>query len=155
MADAGSSYVLGLIVTGMTIYGRTVPGRPVAEAFDDESERIIIRARAAAPDKEGWDEAERVLKGAWTKMADDDLERHRELLDRITDRDWDDLEAEEQREALEQRPSVLTLADVRIFSSGASSAVEVAFLRVSLSHVAAWWLLPSAEDGTASFTHPS
>jgi hypothetical protein len=137
LADSGSTYVVGLLAGGMTIYGRT------------------STSRAAAEDPTGWDEVAEVVAGAWAQRLEDRQEKRRELIDRLGGREWDELDLEEQREAIEDRPRFLTLADTRIFAPGASEAIEVATLRIPLGAIAAWWLVPTNEDGTASFTHPS
>lgn len=57
------------------------------------------------------------------------------------------------REAIENRTTSLTLADVKVFPPG-SLRIEVPLMRVRIAEVAAWWLIPTDAEGKASFSHP-
>jgi hypothetical protein len=69
-ADAGATYVLGLVVSGVTIYGRTSTELPLAAALDEENEGAIRRARNASEDESGWGQAQETLRGAWARSAE-------------------------------------------------------------------------------------
>lgn len=154
LASAGSTYVLGLVVGGMTVYGRTSTARPLAEALDAEHERFVVRAREASDEPERWNEASARVAGIWTQRFEEDEADRQELVERLSDRAGDELTHEEEREVIEDRPQNLTLVDARVFPPGASQSLEVEVLRVPLASIGAWWPIPTDEDGQASFSHP-
>ncbi len=154
LSSAGSTYVLGLLVGGMTVYGRTSTARPLAEALDAEHDRFVIRARKASDEPDRWNEASARVAGIWTQGFEEDEAEHQELVERLSDRAVDELTPEEQRELVEDRPQILTLVDARVFPPGASRHLEVEVLRVPLASIGGWWLIPTNEDGKAAFAHP-
>jgi hypothetical protein len=150
LADAGSTYTLGLLVNGMTIYGRTISPKQLATLLDEENVRMAERWKATgAP---GWDEAGEKIRGLWEKSFEEYQAERRMLVEHTTG-DVDDLPEEIGRMVIRGQGMSVTLSDVHVFSPG-SPGFELPFLRVRLSMVAGWWLVPSDEHGRASFEHP-
>jgi hypothetical protein len=154
LASAGSSYVLGLLVGGMTVYGQTSTDRPLAESLDAEHERFVARSRKFSNEPELWDEVSARVAGMWTQGFEEDESERQEMIERLSDRTFEELTQEEKREVIQDRPQNMTLVAVRVFPPGAAQHLEVDVLRVPLASIDAWWLIPTDEDGKASFTHP-
>jgi hypothetical protein len=82
MADTGATVTVGLLVNGMTIYGRTARRKEVAKALDKENVGIGRRGRAGGG--VGWAEAEEKLNGLWTRGVEEDEAEDRLLAEHIT-----------------------------------------------------------------------
>jgi hypothetical protein len=114
-AFVGDAYMLGMLVSGMTVYGRTTSPVELLERINEENAKMVARGRAQGA--ESW--------------SDQDI-----------------------RKAIEDGDTSVTLADATVFPPG-SPGYEVPLLRVRLSQVAGWWLVPTDAEGKASVTHPS
>ena len=134
LASVGARHMLGLLVNGMTVYGRAEsPGAVFAE-LDAENARMIERARATGAS--GWhDEAVEEIEGQWTRAFEEDEREDRELMERAEGKDLDDMPEPDIREAIEHRMTTMTLADVNVFRRG-SPRFDVPVMRVRIAQVA-------------------
>lgn len=147
----GTTYVLGLLANGMTIYGRTVSAREMATMLDAENERMF--ARSSTEERGRQTNASEQIRNLWTTAIEKQEAEERELVVH-TPGDIDELPEELGRKIIRGRQSALTLRDVRVFPPG-SPSFEVPLLRVRLSTVSGWWLVSTDEDGHATYAHPT
>jgi hypothetical protein len=150
-ADTGATFSLGLLVNGMTIYGRTASRREVARALDDENARMIERSRASGGS--GWDEAEETIKGQWMRNVEEAAAEERLLVEHTTG-DLHAVPEEIARMIIRSRETTITLTDVHVFTPG-DPRFELPLLQIRLATVAGWWLVPTDEHGTVAYRHPS
>jgi hypothetical protein len=153
LAPSGASYMLGLLVNGMTIYGRTVPTKDFGAAIDAQNETWIARGRTAS-EAEGWDTAADTILGIYASKADEDEERRRDLIERSAGVEYDELPEEDLRLDLKLRLTHITLAEVNVFPAGGAH-FTLPLIRISIAQVAGWWLVPVDEDGNGTITHPA
>jgi hypothetical protein len=147
----GFGYRVGLLVSGMTVYGRAVSPVEVAKAIDAEHARGITRGRAAGG--EHWDEVALKMEGALTKQAEKKERERQELIERNPPASDGEMSEEDARRSIRDNATTLNLVDAHVYTGGGLH-YTVPLMTVQLSHAAAWWLLPSDEHGNASFSHP-
>jgi hypothetical protein len=112
-------FFVGLLVNGMTVYGRAVSGRDSAEAFDAEVARTVERWKKADPGKD-WTSVEAKLARGWTQKFEEDVRQHDELVERnLGKADVDAMSDDDARQTIQDRPAVLTLAEAKVFPPGA------------------------------------
>ena len=151
--DTSSGYMVGLLVNGMTLYGRIESPREFYALLDVENATIVERGRAVNADS--WpDDVAAKLEGTWARHFDEDLAKHRTLVERNADGDFEDMSEEDMRSSIADDPTTLTLAEVYIYPPG-DTLFQVPLMRVNRSHVAAWWPVPRDAAGSARFAHPS
>lgn len=152
LADTSSGYMVGLLVNGMTVYGRIESPREFYALLDVENAAIVERGRAANP--ESWSEdvvAEFI--GMWVRRYDEHAAKHRALVERNANVDFEEMSDEDMRSTIADDPATITLAEVNVFAP-AAARLQVPVMRVSVLHIAAWWPVPRDADGNARFTHP-
>jgi hypothetical protein len=147
----GTTHVLGLLANGMTIYGRTVSPREMATMLDAENERMF--ARSSTEERGTQTNASERIRNLWTTAIEKQEADEWELVSH-TSGDIDELPEELGRKIIRGQQSTLTLEDVRVFPPGCPAFV-VPLLRVRLSTVSGWWLVPTDKDGHATYTHPT
>lgn len=147
----GPTYMVGLLVNGMTIYGRTADPMRMAEAVDAENVRWGERAKSATG-REGWDEYSQKVATMWADRLKTAEEEESVLVEHMTV-DLDELPEEVARKVIRAREQDLTLADAKVFPQGAAP-FEVPLLRIQLAQVSGWWLLPTDAEGRATYSHP-
>lgn len=147
----GPTYVVGLLVNGMTIYGRTADPMRMAEAVDAENARWGQRAKAATG-REGWDEFSEKVGTMWTDELKKTEEEQRMLIEHMAV-DLDELPEEVARKVIRAREEDLTLADAKVFPPGAAP-FDVPLVRIRLAQVSGWWLVPTDAEGRATYSHP-
>lgn len=145
-----TGYYVGLLVNGMTAYGRVSSDRAIAEVLDAENARAVARWKERDPT---WSEVEDEFKDRWTRQIDEEEREHRELVERNSNVPSDEMSDDDTRAMAQDRAVALTLVDAKVFPPGAP-ALEVPVLRVQVAQVGAWWLVPIDEKGGVSFTHP-
>ena len=144
--------MVGLLVNGMTVYGRIESPREFFALLDVENATIVERGRAADPDS--WPEdVAATLKDSWVRHYDEQAAKHRALHERNDDVDFEEMSEEDMRSVIADDPATITLAEVNVFPP-AAPRFQVPLMRVSVSHIAAWWPIPRDAEGSARFTHP-
>jgi hypothetical protein len=136
-------YPVGLLVNGMTVYGRLVAEKEFAQALDAFNSQVIGLADDSP------------MVGLWTRAAEKDQKEEEELQSRTEDVPRSQWSEDDERKVIAQRQTVLNIAEAQILQPGSTSPTTVPILRVGIEHVAAWWLLPVNDDGKVSFQHPA
>lgn len=135
--------VLGLLVNGMTIYGRIEsPGTVFAE-LDAENARMMERQRSAK-DKESKEASP--LEDVWTRKFEEGERQEEQIMERTEGKALEEMTEEDVRATIERQTTTLTLADVHVFPP-ASAGFEVPLMRVRSAQVNAWWLIPRMPRG--------
>jgi hypothetical protein len=142
LAADGARYMVGLLVNGMTVYGRVASPRAIYELLDADTEPMIEGIRADHP-----------ARGAWIRRYDADVAGKAELEHRNKDVDVDDMSEDDARATINNFAITITLAEVSVFPPGGQH-FEVNIMSVARSHIAAWWLIPRGADGMATVNHP-
>lgn len=145
--------MLGLLVNGMTVYGRTESPRAVFAELDAENARMIERARATNAGDANGERVEKIEDTLTRTFEEDQCERN-ELMARTESQELDEMTEDDIRAVIDNRTTTLTLADAHVFPPG-GQRFEVPLMRVRIAQVAAWWLLPSDAEGKATITHPT
>jgi hypothetical protein len=142
----------------MVVMGLMAPPSAMAETLDAERTRIVERW-GKKPDNMSEDEWNEVVgtfkKGVATATAkgQEEKQKAREELQRAGDPPLKEVDPELARRLITwgARPH-LTLRNVRIVAPGQTGATMVPVMRVAVSQIAAWWVVPTDEEGKASFT---
>lgn len=153
LACAGGKYMLGLLINGMTIYGRTEsPGAVFAE-IDAENARLIERGRATGDSRWSGETVAKV-EGTWTRCFEEYEREHRKLMERNEGKQSDEMPEDDIREEIKKSNTTLVLADVEVVPPSGPH-LELPLMRVQIAQVAGWWLIPTDAQGNASYSHPS
>ena len=154
-AEEGIRRPVALLTNGMIVFGQIVPGRAMAETFDEDWDRLLDEGpvemseekRAEAREKlaghyaDEWDEGRR-MRQEWAERAEE------------VDDPRTELSADEVARWISSGTySHLTLADVTIAHPGSFGKItRTKVMRVRMDSISAWW--PAEMDwkeGRASF----
>jgi hypothetical protein len=162
LAENGIGSVVGVLANGMVAVGSIGGPEVVADALDAERrQRAAASVRPEDKSEEEWDKILELFVTANRRLVDAGREEREEF--RESDDgpfDYSDPVRGKVRDALDFETHYnLTLVRPHVVAPGQIGVLRPPFLRVSLRQVAGWWLVPTDEDGRASFqifeTEPS
>jgi hypothetical protein len=158
-ADGTAATVVGLALNGMFAFGALGPRRAMAEVIDTQLEKIS-RASLASLSEPDPDLEENLRKLAtFNTYREDEEARARDEMRGDAEAfvgekgfDFDRAPAELTRRLLRLETRLfLTLQDAQIITPGQAGVINVPVLRVAASQISAWWIIPTDEQGSASF----
>ena len=150
LASNGHVYMLGMLMNGMTVYGRTASPVDFLTKIDDQHATVVEQSKQNGTE---WpDDAEAMMTGAFRGRFEEHSREHQELVERTADTARDEFSEEDDRKAISEQATTLTLAQVTVIPP-MGDRFDVELMRVRLAHVAAWWIIPIDVNGTVSFRH--
>lgn len=158
----GVETVVGLLISGNVVVGRTVTEDDVAKQVDQHILNVIEMQAADSSDPDSWSRLKSNVAGKHLEGAVQRREARAKMIARHAAEfgDANPLPTEMPRDLardviVDHNRVVLTLADASVFPPGIHEPLKVGVMRVDLRHVGAWWIVPTdPETRSASFSYP-
>jgi hypothetical protein len=161
LADEGISTSVGLLLNGMIVLGAISSPSLAAGEVDAERRRIAVMSRRPqGMSDEAWADAQETFATAnatafeRTEADRARVEREVAIEARLAGEPVNPAEVRPQlaRDMIAYRArSFMTLRDVQIVAPGNPGIAKLAVLRVTVSEIAAWWVIRHDASGRASF----
>jgi hypothetical protein len=162
LADADMGLALGMLINGMIAVGTLAPPEAIAIEIDAERKRL---AESFGPDSRPDDLSEEEWQQRleeFSTVASDGVQKANKEKAQLEEQLRDaagggELEFQSLPEDLARRTislearGFLTLKNVQIIAPGQPGMMRLPVLRVTVSHVNAWWPIRLDKDGKASF----
>jgi hypothetical protein len=164
LADQGVSTYIGMIVSGIIVFGTLSSADKIAKPVDDHRSWLAEASRKGGMLPEGVtaEEFENSLQ-SFSTAATTAYEAHRAEMDEIADEaepyltedgelDFKTAPARVARRVVRLRyRHSITLVEVQVFAPGQAGLMKLPVMRVVLDQVSAWWVIPLDSEGHASF----
>jgi len=162
LTEGGVETVVGLLISGNVVVGRTVSEDDMAKEVDQHLLTVIEMNAAASSDPDSWSQTKSDLAGKHLEGAAERREARAKMIARHAAEfgDTNPLPTEMPRDLArdviaDHNRVVLTLADASVFPPGTQEPLKVSVMRVDLRQVGAWWIVPTdPETRSASFSYP-
>ncbi len=162
LTEGGVETVVGLLISGNVVVGRTVSEDDMAKEVDQHLLNVIEMNAAASSDPDSWSQTKSDVAGKHLEGAVERRDTRAKMIERHAAEfgDSNPLPTEMPRDLArdviaDHNRLVLTLSDASVFPPGTQEPLKVSVMRVDLRQVGAWWIVPTdPETRSASFSYP-
>jgi hypothetical protein len=162
LTDAGIETIVGLLVAGTVVVGRTVSEEYIATEMDQHILNIVEMGAATSNDPEDWNQTRSDVTGKHAQGVSERLDARQRMIARYGAEYGDaqvpptKMPEDLARDVIaDHNRIVVTLADARVFPPGVREPLNIGVMRIDLRQVGGWWIIPTDPDTrSASFNYP-